>query len=209
VAALVLAYRFGLFAEVSEPRSFARAVVAMGVWGYLGFIVAYTCLQPFGVPGTVFIVAAPLIWPWHIAYGLSMIGTMAASVVGFSFARFVARDWVAARIPQRFRKYDAALERSAFRTVFTLRLIFWMPQVLHGFLGVSKVPFWTHFWGSFFGYIPPLFVVSYFASEVFDGSGQLKPRAWMIMGGMALTSLVVALIARQIERSSRGREGRV
>ena len=209
VAALVLAYRSGLFAEVADPKSFARAVVAMGVWGYLGFIVAYTCLQPFGVPGTVFIVAAPLIWPWHVAYGLSMIGTMAASVVGFSFARFVARDWVAARIPQRFRKYDAALERSAFRTVFTLRMIFWMPQVLHGFLGVSKVPFWTHFWGSFFGYIAPLFVVSYFAAEVFDGSGQLKPRAWMIMGALGLTSLVVALIARQIERSTRGRAGQV
>lgn len=207
VAALVLAYRFGLFAEVSEPKSFARAVVAMGVWGYLGFIVAYTCLQPFGVPGTVFIVAAPLIWPWYVAFGLSMIGTMAASVVGFSFARFVARDWVAARIPQRFRKYDAALERHAFRTVFTLRLLFWMPQVLHGFLGVSKVPFWTHFWGSFFGYIPPLFVVSYFASEVFDASGRLQPRAFMIMGALGLTSLLVALIARQIERSARGRAG--
>jgi uncharacterized membrane protein YdjX (TVP38/TMEM64 family) len=201
--ALVLAYRFGLFAEVSDPKSFSRAVVAMGGWGYIGFVVAYTCLQPFGVPGTVFIVAAPLIWPWPVAFVLSMIGTMAASVVGFSFSRFVARDWVAARIPQRFRKYDEALEHHALRTVFTLRLIFWMPQVLHGFLGVSKVPFWTHFWGSFLGYIPPLFMVSFFASEVFDATGQLQPRAWMPMGGMLMMSLSFALIARQIERSAR------
>ena len=34
-----------------------------------------------------------LIWPWPVAYALSMTGTMAASVVGFSFARFIARDW--------------------------------------------------------------------------------------------------------------------
>jgi uncharacterized membrane protein YdjX (TVP38/TMEM64 family) len=209
LTALVMAYRFGLFAEFSEPKRFARAVVAMGIWGYLGFIVAYTCLQPFGVPGTVFIIAAPLIWPWHVAFGLSMVGTMGASVVGFSFARFVARDWVAARIPERFKKYDAALERHALRTVFTLRLLFWMPQVLHGFLGVSKVPFWTHFWGSLLGYIPPLFVVSYFTSEVFDENGQLQPRAWTILGGLAMASLLVALIARQIERSTRGRAGHV
>jgi uncharacterized membrane protein YdjX (TVP38/TMEM64 family) len=202
IAALVLAYRAGLFAEVSDPKSFSQAVVAMGAWGYIGFIIAYTCLQPFGVPGTVFVVAAPLIWPWHIAFVLSMIGTMGASVVGFSFARFVARDWVASRIPKRFRKYDEALENHAFRTVFTLRLIFWMPQVLHGFLGVSKVPFWTHFWGSLFGYIPPLFMVSFFASQVFDASGNLQPQAWKIMGSMLIMSLSVALIARYIERSA-------
>jgi uncharacterized membrane protein YdjX (TVP38/TMEM64 family) len=207
VTALVLAYRMGLFAEVSEPKRFAEAVVALGVWGYLGFIVAYTCLQPFGVPGTVFIVAAPLIWPWYVAFGLSMVGTMAASVVGFSFSRFVARNWIAARIPERFRKYDEALETHAFRTVFTLRLIFWMPQVLHGFLGVSKVPFWTHFWGSLFGYIPPLLAVSYFAAEVFDANGQLKPRAGMIMGGMALTSLCVALISRRLGRKAQSSVG--
>lgn len=205
VALLLLAYRFGLFAEVSEPRRFAQAVVGLGIWGYLGFIVAYTCLQPFGVPGTVFIVAAPLIWPWHVAFGLSMVGTMGASVVGFSFARFLARDWVAARIPERFKKYDTALEQHALRTVFTLRLIFWMPQVLHGFLGVSKVPFWTHIWGSLLGYIPPLFVVSYFAAEVFDGSGQLQPRAWTILGGLAMMSLCVALVARKLDRSARRR----
>lgn len=202
---LFLAYRNGFFARVSDPQSFSRAIVAMGIWGYVGFIVAYTCLQPFGVPGTVFIVAAPLIWPWPVAFALSMMGTMGASVVGFSFARFLARDWVSARIPARFRKYDEALEQHAFRTVVTLRLILWMPQVLHGFLGVSKVPFWTHFWGSFLGYIPPLFVVSYFTSEVFDVTGQLKPGAWKIMGGMFLMSLVFALGARQIEKSLQAR----
>jgi len=205
---LVVAYRFGLFAEVSDPKSFSRAVLALGAWGYVGFVVAYTCLQPFGVPGTVFIVAAPLIWPWPVAFVLSMIGTMGASIVGFSFARFVARDWVAARIPARFRKFDESLEQHAFRTVFTLRLIFWMPQVLHGFLGVSKVPFWTHFFGSLFGYIPPIFMVSFFASRVFDASGNLQPQAWTIMGGMLIASLSVAMIARYIERSAKRRKTR-
>lgn len=203
---LLAAYHYGLFSQVSDPQKFSQAVLGLGIWGYVGFIVAYTCLQPFGVPGTVFVVAAPLIWPWPIAFALSMLGTMGASVVGFSFARFVARDWVAARIPVRFRKYDEALEKHAFRTVLTLRLILWMPQVLHGFLGISKVPFWTHFWGSFFGYIPPLFVVSYFTSSVFDVTGQLKPGAWKIMGGMFLMSLVFALASRYIDKSLQKRK---
>jgi uncharacterized membrane protein YdjX (TVP38/TMEM64 family) len=199
-AAALLAYRSGVFTRVADPKSFAASVLTLGAWGYVGFVVAYALLQPFGIPGTVFIVAAPLIWPWPVAFGLSMAGTMAASVIGFSYARFVARDWVSARIPSRFRKYDEALARSAFRTVFTLRLLFWMPQVLHAFLGVSKVSFWTHFWGSLLGYVPPLLLVSYVGSELFDGAGQLQPRALWMLGVLAIASLLLSFLLRHFDR---------
>jgi uncharacterized membrane protein YdjX (TVP38/TMEM64 family) len=193
---LAAAYVFDVFAWVSEPKALVHTLIEMGAWGYLAFIVAYAVLQPFGVPGTIFIVAAPLIWPWKTAFALSMIGTMAASVVGFSFARFVAKDWVSARIPARLRKYDDALERNAFQTVVVLRLIFWMPQALHAFLGVSKVGFWTHFWGSLVGYVPPLLLVSYLGGEMFDTSGRIQPGAWPIMAGLVIASLLFAVLAR-------------
>jgi len=203
---LFIAWRAGVFAQMGDPQSFARGIVEMGAWGYVAFVVAYALLQPFGVPGTVFVVAAPLIWPWPIAFALSMTGTMAASVIGFSFARFVARDWVSRRIPARFRKYEDALERSAFRTVFVLRLIFWMPQVLHSFFGVSRVRFWTHFWGSFCGYLAPLFLVSFLGAQMFDASGHIQPRAYPIMGAMLAFSaaLLGILHLRSRRRLSRG-----
>ncbi|MDY7225708.1 TVP38/TMEM64 family protein [Hyalangium rubrum] len=206
---LASAYHFGLLARVDEPKALADALVAMGPLGYLVFVLAYAVLQPFGVPGTVFIVAAPLIWPWPTAFALSMVGTMAASVVGFAFARFVARDWVASRIPSRLRKYEASLERSAFRMVVLLRLMLWMPQPLHWFFGVSRVGFWTHFWGSIIGYAPPLLVVSYLGAELFDASGNLQPGAWPIMAGLLAASISIALLAHLAERrrsSSRARD---
>jgi uncharacterized membrane protein YdjX (TVP38/TMEM64 family) len=52
--------------------------------------------------------------------------------------------------------------------VFLLRLVFWMPPLLHAFFGVSKVRFWTHFWGSFLGYLLPLFLMSFFGQALFD-----------------------------------------
>ncbi|MEZ4310948.1 MAG: hypothetical protein R3F14_23140 [Polyangiaceae bacterium] len=112
---LVVAYRTGLFELFGEPRRVKQALVELGPWGYVAFVGAYAALQPFGVPGTVFILAAPLIWPWPVAFALSMAGTMAASVVGFSFARFVARDWVSKRVPARFKKYEEALEKGGLR----------------------------------------------------------------------------------------------
>src|SRR6188768_2636263 len=111
IVGLVIAHHFGVFQQFAEPARVKQALVQLGPWGYIAFIGAYAALQPFGVPGTVFVMAAPLIWPWPVAFGLSMTGTMMASVVGFSFARFVARDWIGKRIPARFQKYEDALER--------------------------------------------------------------------------------------------------
>jgi len=202
VAIVVAAQRLGVFDLTSDPAHLKQALVDLGPWGYVAFLGAYTVLQPFGVPGTVFVVAAPLIWPWPIAFALSMIGTMAASVVGFSFARFVARDWVAERIPARFRAYDEALEKRAFMTVFTLRFIFWMPQVLHAFLGISRVRFWTHFWGSAAGYVIPLLVVSYFGPKVFDWARAAPREVWI---GVALAVATVALVTWAVRRRARAK----
>ena len=197
---LLVAWRIGWFARLGQPRSLAHALVEQGARGYLAFVLAYALLQPFGVPGTVFVVAAPLIWPWPIAFALSMVGTMAASVIGFSFARFVARDFVAARIPSRFRRYDEALERHAFRTVFLLRLVFWMPQALHFFLGVSKVRGTTHFWASLLGYALPVLAMSYFGARLFDADGRMRKEAWVAMAIAAIVVAAVLVAWRFVER---------
>jgi uncharacterized membrane protein YdjX (TVP38/TMEM64 family) len=183
VGVLVVAQRFGIFQAFADPVRVKQTLVQLGPWGYVAFIAAYTVLQPFGVPGTVFVMAAPLIWPWPVAFGLSMVGTMAASVVGFSFARFVARDWVGALIPPRFQKYEAVLDRRALTTVFLLRLVFWMPPLLHVFFGVSKVRFSTHFWGSLAGYMLPLFLVSFFGQKLFDALRGAPTEVWIGVGG--------------------------
>ena len=179
---LVTAQLLGVFERLGEPERLKQTLLDLGAWGYVAFIGAYAALQPFGMPGTVFIWAAPLIWPWPVAFALSMVGTMAASVIGFAFARFVARDWIAKRIPARFRKYDEALARRGFATVFFLRFVFWMPQVLHSFFGVSKVSFWTHFWASLAGYLVPLFLVSFFGQKLVDALKTAPVEVWVGVG---------------------------
>ena len=189
VALLASARALGILDRFAEPAELARTLRELGLSGYLAFIAAYAVLQPFGVPGTVFIVAAPLIWPWPVAFALSMTGTMIASVVGFSFARFVARDLVTGLIPARFRKYDEALSTRAFSTVFFLRLVFWMPPLLHFFFGVSKVPFATHFWGSLAGYVLPLLLVSYFGERLFNLLKDAPLHVWLAIAALSCVGL--------------------
>lgn len=199
---LAVAKWLGVFEQLGEPSRVAASLVALGGWGYVAFIVTYAALQPFGVPGTVFVVAAALIWPWPIAFALSMTGTMCASVVGFSFARFVARDWFSARIPARFKKFDEAIERRALLTVFVLRLVFWMPPLLHAFFGVSKVRGWTHFWGSLGGYVLPLFLMSFFGQRLWDAVRAAPASTW----GVALVVVAFAGLAVWLWRRARAAE---
>jgi uncharacterized membrane protein YdjX (TVP38/TMEM64 family) len=189
---LLIAYELGVFDQVRDPAQLAKTLLALGAWGYVAFIVTYAAVQPFGVPGTIFVFCAALIWPWPIAFALSMIGTMAASIIGFSFARFVARDWISSRIPEQFKKYDEALARRALVTVIVMRLIFWMPPLLHAFFGVSKVRFWTHVWGSLIGYVIPLFLMSYFGQKLWDVMKGIPTSAWIETAlGVALVALAV------------------
>jgi uncharacterized membrane protein YdjX (TVP38/TMEM64 family) len=129
---------------------------------------------------------------------------MAASVVGFSFSRFVARDWIASRIPKRFLRYEAALAERGFATVATLRFVFWMPPLLHAFFGVSKVRFWTHFWGSLAGYVVPLLAMSYFGQRLFDAL-RAAPRdtALVVVAAAAVLALGVWAIRRRNAQNKR------
>jgi uncharacterized membrane protein YdjX (TVP38/TMEM64 family) len=54
-----------------------------------------------------------------------------------------------------------------------------MPPLLHAFFGVSRVRFWTHFWASFLGYLPPLFLMSYFGERLFRVLRGLSPSNWL------------------------------
>jgi uncharacterized membrane protein YdjX (TVP38/TMEM64 family) len=200
---LVVAHRLGILQQFTEPARVKQTLLELGGWGYAAFIAAYAFLHPFGIPGMVFVVAAPLIWPWPVAFVLSMIGTMAGTIVGFSFSRFVARDWVSSIIPERFRKYDEALARRGFLTVFVLRVIFWMPPLLHASFGISKVRFQAHFWGSFLGYLLPIFLVSYFGERLFQLMKTLSTGAWIGIGLVIVSFwLTLWMIRRRVTRAS-------
>jgi uncharacterized membrane protein YdjX (TVP38/TMEM64 family) len=197
---LVAAQQTGLFRLFADPARATQALVDLGPWGQVAFVGAYAALQPFGVSGTAFVLLGTLVWPWPVAFGLSMAGTLAASVIGFSVARFVARDWVIRRVPARFRTYDAGLAKRGFRTVVMLRLVFTMQPMLHAFFGVSGVSFWTHFWGSAVGYVLPLLAMVYFGEKMFDALRDAPLSGWI---GLGITAAAIALGVRLVRSGGR------
>ena len=125
-----------------------------GPWGGVLFIVAYSCLQPFGVNGLVFLLSAPLIWSPTEAFLLNWAGTVGTGIFSFAGARFVARDWIQHRLPQRVRRFDDRLRTHGLRTVFFLRLIFYTTPTIQWALGVSRVSLGPFLTGTVLGVAP-------------------------------------------------------
>ena len=146
-------YASGAYEEF-DPATMRVWFQDAGVWGGVFFIAAYSCLQPFGVNGLVFLLSAPLIWSPTDAFLLNWAGTVGTGLFSFSGARFVARDWIQQRLPQRIRRFDARLHTHGFRTVFLLRLVFYTTPTVQWALGVSRVSFVPFLVGTVLGVAP-------------------------------------------------------
>jgi uncharacterized membrane protein YdjX (TVP38/TMEM64 family) len=195
LGALVLAaWKLGAFEYVERPEELREHLRALGPWGYVAYVVAFAILQPIGVPGFALIVVASYVWPAPVAYGLSLLGAMISAIEGFLFARFVARDWVAKKLPARLHKYDRAIAVRAVRAAFVLRMIFWMNPLIHGLFGVSRVRFRHYVLGTFLGYVPSL------AVAVWATGGALEllrsQPTWLIV--VVVGTIVSVLLARLV-----------
>ena len=125
--ALAWAYLSGALAAIDQ-EAIQTFLSRSGAWGPLAYVAAFALLEPFGVPGIAFVVPATFAWPLWQAYLLSWAGSIGAGIVGFSFARWIGRDWVKQRLPERLTRYDERLAERGLLTVIIVRLVFFLFQ---------------------------------------------------------------------------------
>jgi len=154
LAALVAwIYASGAY-ERFDPVTMRDWVRAAGPWGALLFVVSYSCLQPFGVNGLVFLLSAPMIWSPTEAFLLNWAGTVGTGLFSYAGARFFLRDWLQRKLPQRARRFDDRLHSHGFRTVLLLRLVFYTTPSVQWALGASRVRFLPFVAASILGVAP-------------------------------------------------------
>ncbi len=170
VVALLIAaaYFAGLFDLLREPERTRAVLAETGIWAPLLYVLLFSLCEPFGVPGVLFVLPAALIWPAWQAFGLSMAGSLGASMVGFSLARWIGRAWVEANLPERFRRYDARLAEHALATVILVRLLFFLAPPAHWVLGLSSVRVRIFLLGSAIGYVPGIALLTFVGEGLFE-----------------------------------------
>ena len=207
VAALVLA---GRQLTTQLPRLTA-AVDGLGVWGPVAFIGAYALACIAFVPASLLTLAAGALFGVVRGTIFVLIGATLGAFGAFLIARYVARDWVAARVARdpRFAAIDAAIAEQGRKVVFLLRLSPVIPfTVLNYALGLTKVRL-ADFLIASAGMVPGtvLYVYSGKLASVVAGASSATtppkgPAFYAVLGlGLAATAAVTVLVTRVAKKA--------
>lgn len=159
---LVIALVIGLFASGAlDDFSLERTVTLVrsyGAWGAVVYLLAFTLLQPIGLSGNMFTVVAGLVWsPW-LALPLALLGAFGSAMVNVAFCRYVAFDWVQARIPPKWRRYERWVTERGLFGVILYRFATFTAHPAQLLISVLRVPLPRLMIGTLIGFIPPVAV---------------------------------------------------
>lgn len=158
LVAVVIALVIGLFAsgalDTFSLEHTAALIRSYGPWGLAVYLLAFTFLQPLGLSGNMFTVVAGLIWPTWLALILALAGAFGSAMVNVAFARYVAFDWVQARIPARLRRYERWLAERGLLGVIFFRVATFTAHPAQLLISVMKLPLPRLMLGTAIGFIP-------------------------------------------------------
>jgi uncharacterized membrane protein YdjX (TVP38/TMEM64 family) len=200
VASPVAAWQLGAFETFGSTAKVHALIDSWGAWAYVLYLVSFAALMPFGIPAFVWVLPAGILWPFWIAYPLSLLAVAAGSTVGFLFARYLARDWVEARMPPRIRRIDERFIAHGLRSVILFRLVFQLGAPTHWLLGLSRIGYGTFVLGTVVGAMPVVALVTWLGDDVVH---------WVEMHGILAAAILVVVVASVVIARRVMRERRV
>ena len=202
IAFAALAFATWQFVEAaSQGTDHLRELFeAMGVWAPVTYVLSFALLEPFGAMAILFVGPGSLLWPWPQLFFLSWLGAVGAAVVGFGFARWLGRDWVESRIPQRLLAYEKRLERHPLLGVTLIRLVFFLWPPAHWMLGLSRVRFTPYLVGSALGFAPPMAAFTWLGKSIVVQLLAQPP--WVLVSLVAVLAGLIVLSRWLLSRGS-------
>ena len=195
--AVALAVRVGLVGFVRDGDRLEEFLTESGAVGPIVYVLAFTAAQPLSLPGGVLILPATLVWPGATVFVLSWLGGMIASTVGFVVARWIARDWVQARLPDRLRSWDDRIADRGTQAIIGLRVVTGFAPAADWLLGVSAVTMRQFLVGTGIGLIPTTLALSFLG----DDAIRLFERLPYLGLAVAAVALVVFVVLKRRGRA--------
>ncbi len=176
----------GAFAQLFDAERVRAFLTGTGALGPVVYVLAFAALEPLGVPGAVFVVPASLVWPTWLAVLLSVAGAVGAGFVSYVIARWVAYDWLQARLPERVKRFTAHARERPLRSVILVRLVFFLAAPAHWALGVSGVRIGPLLLGSAIGFTPGMIALVVLGRESIAWIRERDPVVWVALVAVAL-----------------------
>jgi uncharacterized membrane protein YdjX (TVP38/TMEM64 family) len=185
-----------LFDWVGENRSVS----------WLVFIVFYVMACVLVLPGSLLTLAAGFLFGLGYGFAIVSLASTLGATCAFLVGRFLARDWVAAKLQglPKFAALDAAVGEQGAVVVLLTRLSPIFPfSLLNYGLGLTQVKLSHYVLASWVGMIPGTLLYVYLGSiasnltSIFAGDlAQLPASSWLFYLGLGATVLLTVAITR-------------
>ncbi|TAL17972.1 hypothetical protein EPN96_03350 [bacterium] len=195
LVALVIGVRASGLGQYLEQERLRELIAGFGVWAPALYMLFYTLAPSLFLPGLpITIVGGILFGPvWGVIYTIT--SATAGACLAFLVSRYLARDWVEARLTgPRWRKLDEEVAKNGWKVVAFTRLVPLFPfNLLNYALGLTKIGFLPYAAASFVCMLPATIAYIVFSSSLLD---LLRGKASLgLIAGIALVAAVSFLPA--------------
>jgi uncharacterized membrane protein YdjX (TVP38/TMEM64 family) len=168
IVASVLIVRFTPVKSYLTREALGQALESAGYWAPILFILVYTAGICLFVPGTLLTALGAAIFGAYMGFLYVWVGAMLGASAAFWIGRTLGREFAAALIGEKLKKYDEAIERNGFATVLYLRLIYFPFTPMNFGMGLTRVRFRDYVSGTGLGIIVGTFIFTFFVGTVRD-----------------------------------------
>lgn len=215
IAFLIAAIALAAAAYFAPVREWIAAGIAWteanrGI-AWPAFIVTYIIATVLLIPGSIVTLGAGFVFGLPLGVVLVSVASVAGACAAFLVGRFLARDWVQAKIADlpRFRAVYDATETDGMLIVFLIRLSPLFPFNLVNYaLGLTAVRFGDYLLASWIGMLPGTILYVYIGTLAqnlaeLTGGGVEAGLAGRLLffGGFAATLVLTLIVTRRATRA--------
>lgn len=197
IAAAVVALYFSGALEHARPAAMQRLLLDLGMWGPVLFVACFTVVQLLQGPSLPFLIAAPLTWSAAVALPTLWICAILGGLPGFVIARYIAHDWVQARLPARLHRYDHYITTRGLRAIIVLRLFFFTAPYVPPMIALTRTRFRDYLVGTAIGVLPGVLLWSVYGAAIFAWARRQPASTWIVVAGTVCAIVVAVQLYRR------------
>ncbi|MDP3073207.1 MAG: TVP38/TMEM64 family protein [Opitutaceae bacterium] len=187
-------------------RSALDFIQGLGVWGPVIFVALYIVATVLFVPGSALTLGAGALFGVTLGSVLVSIGATLGATAAFLVGRYLARDWVGAKIEGNasFAAIDRAVAAEGWKIVGLTRLSPVFPfSLLNYAFGLTRVSLRDYVLASWIGMMPGTVMYVYLGSLArVAGERTRTPGEWALYGVGLLATIVVTVFVTRLARAA-------
>ncbi len=174
---------------------------ARGAWyAPIVFVIVFAAGCVVALPASVFVIAAGFVWGWLAGGIYSLAGGVLGACASYFMGRFIG-EGLLARFGAVGRAVTKQLDHAGFKSLLIARNVPGIPfAVLNYGAGVAGARFRDYFWSTLIGIIPSMFVFTYCADALFNGSmteGDAFKRL-LVVCGLMITMILLPMVVKRL-----------